>query len=231
VLCSILLRFTHFWCAHVSRHPDPRKDRVPAIWAAYVYRAHESRNRALIFSAHLSRNARGGRTLAKSPPSASSPPRPSNPRLIAAVSFFSTAATEYTEILPPSFHRRRILLLHRRDPDSPSPPQRRSRRILPLREGTGNRGGGCAAPSFFSSVETETSIFSTTAAERRVPYAVASSVPNVESPTHFDTAARRLGLSLAEGSRNRPASRHIHTPVSHQPLTLTFAYLHNLNRK
>jgi hypothetical protein len=52
--------------------------------------------------------------------------------------------------------------------------------------------------------------------QRRVPYA-------------FDTATRRLELSPAEGSRNRPASRHIHAPVSHQPLTLTFAYLHNLN--
>jgi hypothetical protein len=195
VLCLILLRFIHFWWAHVSRHPGPRKDRVPAIWAAYVYRTHESRNRALIFSAHLSRNARGGRTLAKSPPSAS-PPRPSNPKLIAAVSFFSTAAAEYTEILPPSFHRRRILLLHRRDPDSPSPPQRRCRLILPLREGTRNRGGGCAAPSFFSSAETETSIFSTTAAERRVPYAVASSVPNVESPTHLTEPHVALGCPL-----------------------------------
>jgi hypothetical protein len=148
-----------------------------------VYRAHESSNRAHIFSAHLSRNARGGRTPAKSPPSASSPPRPPNPRLIAAVSFFSTGAAEHIEILPPSFHRRRIHLLHHRDPESPSPPQRCRRLILPHREGTRNRGGGGAAPSFFSSAETETSIFSTAAVERRVPYAVASSVPNVESPT------------------------------------------------
>jgi hypothetical protein len=77
------------------------------------------------FSAHLTRNARGGRTLAQSPPSHSSPPLLPNRRLIAAVSFFSTAAAEPKEILPPSFHRRRIHLLHRRDPESPSPPQRR----------------------------------------------------------------------------------------------------------
>jgi hypothetical protein len=155
-----------------------------------VYRAHESNNRAHIFSAHLSRNARGSRTLAQSPSSASSPPRPPNPRLIAAVSFFSTAAAEHIKILPLSFHRR--------DPESPSPPQRRRRLILPHREGTRNRGGGGAAPSFFSTAETETSIFSTAAAERRVPYAVASSVPNA-SPLRIDRAARRLGLLPSRG--------------------------------
>jgi hypothetical protein len=163
-----------------------------------VYRAHESSNRARIFSAHLTCNARGGRTLAQSPPSASSPPRPPNPRLITAVSFFSTAVAEHIEILPPSFHNRRIHLLHRRDPESPSPPQRRRRLILPHREGTRNRGGGGAAPSFFSTAETETSIFSTAAAERRVPYAVASSVPNA-SPLRIDRAARRLGLLPSRG--------------------------------
>jgi hypothetical protein len=81
-LCSILLRFTHFWCAHVSRHSGPRKDRVPAIWAAYVYRAHESRNRALIFSAHLSRNSRGGRTLASASLPSRRPPPPSSLRSV-----------------------------------------------------------------------------------------------------------------------------------------------------
>jgi hypothetical protein len=194
-----LLHFTHFWCAHVSWHLGPQKDRVPAIWAAYVYQAHESRNRALIFSTHLSCNSSGGQTLAKSPPSDSSPPRPSNPRLIAAVSFFSTAPAEYTEILPPSFHRRRILLLHRRDPDSPSPPHRHRRLILPLWEGTRNRGGSCSAPSFFSSAETETSILSTAAAERRVPYAVVSSIPNVESPTHLTQPRVALSCPLQRG--------------------------------
>jgi hypothetical protein len=82
------------------------------------------------FSALLTRNARGGRTLAQSPPSASSPPLLPNHRLIAVVSFFSTAAAEPIEILPPSFHRLRIHLLHRRDPESPSPPQRRRRLVL-----------------------------------------------------------------------------------------------------
>jgi hypothetical protein len=90
------------------------------------------------FSAQLTRNARGGRTLAQSPSSASSPPRLPNPRLIAAVSFFSTRAAEPIEIPPPppSFHRRRIHLFHRRDPESPSPPQRR-RRLVFLHSGRG----------------------------------------------------------------------------------------------
>jgi hypothetical protein len=101
-----------------------------------VYRAHESSNRARIFSALLTRNTRGGRTLAQSPPSASSPPRLPNPRLIAIVIFFSTAVAEPIEILPPSFHRRRIHLLHRRDPESPSPPQSRRRLVL-LHRGRG----------------------------------------------------------------------------------------------
>jgi hypothetical protein len=82
------------------------------------------------FSAQLTRNARGGRTLAQSPSSFSSPPRLPNPRLIAVVSFFSTAVAEPIEILPPSFHRCRIHLLHRRDPESTSPPQRRRRFVF-----------------------------------------------------------------------------------------------------
>src|SRR5688572_15884552 len=45
-------------------------------------------------------------------------------------------------------------------------------------------------------ISTETSIFSTAAAERRLPYPVARSVPNVESPTHLAQPRVALGCPL-----------------------------------
>jgi hypothetical protein len=71
------------------------------------------------FSAHLTRNARGDRTLAQSSSSASSPPRLPNPRLIAVVSFFSTAAAEPIEILPP--HRSTAVAFTFSTTETPSP--------------------------------------------------------------------------------------------------------------
>jgi hypothetical protein len=133
------------------------------------------------FSAQLTRNARDGRTQAQSPPSSSSPPRLPDPRIIAAVSFFSIAAAEPIEILPP--------VVPLPNPRQSTPPSR--------------------APS------------TTPSPTRR----------QLQRPLRIDRAARRLGLLPCRGSRNRPAYRHIHTLVSPQPLTITFSYLHNLNRK
>jgi hypothetical protein len=137
------------------------------------------------FSALLTHNTRGGRTLAQSPSSASSPPQLSNPSLIAAMSFFSTAAAEPIEILPLLFHRRRIHLLHRIEGD-----------VVALffftGEGTRNHGGGGAAPSFFSTAEIEPNLIHRGGRTLGNPPVVASSVSNAESdppstsasPTH-----------------------------------------------
>jgi hypothetical protein len=74
-----------------------------------VYRAHESTHEHAVFSALLTRNARGGRTLALSPPSASSPPRLPNPRDSPPPVAFTVSNIETD--------RRRIHLLHRIEGD------------------------------------------------------------------------------------------------------------------
>jgi hypothetical protein len=137
-----------------------------------VYRAHEH----AVFSALLTRNARGGRTLALSPSSASSPPRLPNPR---------------------DSTRRRLHRLQRRDrpsSPSPSPPHRGRRRRLILfhRGGTRNRGDLAAAPLFFSTAETKPHLIHRGGRTLGNPPAIASTVSNAESdppstsvsPTH-----------------------------------------------
>jgi hypothetical protein len=173
------------------------------------------------FSAHHTCNARGGWTLALSSLSASPPWRP-NPR---------------------DSTRRRLQRLQRRDRStlpSPSPPHRPRRRRLVLlhRRGTRNRGDWAAAPLFFSTAETGPHSIHRGGRTLEILPAVASTVSNAESdppstsasPTHWPSRCR-LGLLHCRRSRNRPAFRHLHTRVSPQPPTPTFAYLHKLNRK
>jgi hypothetical protein len=132
--------------------------------------------RAHSFLALLTRNARGGRTLALSPPSASSPPQMPNPR--------------------DSTRRCLHCLQHRDRPPSPSPsPPHRGRRcrlVLLHRGGTRNRGDLAAAPLFFSTAETEPHLIHRGGRTLGNPPAAASTVSNVESdppstsasPTH-----------------------------------------------
>jgi hypothetical protein len=156
----------------------------PSCWfrlADYVYRAHESTHEHAVFLALLTRNARGGRTLALSPPSASSPPQMPNPR--------------------DSTRRCLHCLQHRDRPPSPSPsPPHRGRRcrlVLLHRGGTRNRGDLAAAPLFFSTAETEPHLIHRGGRTLGNPLAVASTVSNVESdppstsasPTHWSSRA------------------------------------------
>jgi hypothetical protein len=173
------------------------------------------------FSAQLTRNARDGRTQAQSPPSSSSPPRLPDPRIIAAVSFFSIAAAEPIEILPPVVP----LPSH-----SPSPPQRPG-----IAFSTAETSSICSSPPQRSSPRSSPPR-RPNPRQSTPPSRAPSTTPSptrrqLQRPLRIDRAVRRLELLPCRGSRNRPAYRHIHTLVSPQPLTITFAYLHNLNRK
>jgi hypothetical protein len=197
--------------------------------------------RTHFFSAQLTRHARGGRTLAQSPPSSSSPPWLSNPRLIAVVSFFSTAAAEPIEILPPP--------VVPPPSHSPSPPQRPGiafslAETQSLCFSSPRKGPGIAEavpppplssppqrPSPRSSPPRRLNPRQSTPSSRASSTTPSPTRRQLQRPLRIDRAVRRLGLLPCRGSRNRPAYRHIHTLVSPQPLTITFAYLHNLNRK